>query len=120
MGYNTMNDIINKLISLSKIFKDGYTVELNNGTINQYSNTDKPYIVSYLTLIEVRQDKTLYNNIQRIPNNCIIGAWLDTDTNIYYIELNKVFKSKRYALKIAKKFSQKAIYDNKHGVVIWT
>jgi len=111
--------MIDKLIQLSKIFKDGYTVEINNGVINQYNNTDKPYIVSYLTIIEVRNDKTLYNNVQHIPSKCIIGGWRNTDTNTYYIELNKAFKNKAYALKIAKKYSQKAIYDNNRSEIIY-
>lgn len=110
--------MIDELLKLSKIFKAGFTIELISGEIRQYVNFSKPYIVSYLTLIEIRQDKTTYNNIQHIPNNCIIGGWLDCDTNIFYIELNKVFKTQQEALKFARAYSQKAIYNSKTGHII--
>ena len=110
--------MIDELIKLSKIFKDGFTIELKDSKIQQYARTDKPYIVSYLTLIEVRKDKILYNNVQHIPSSCIIGGWLDKDNNTYYIELNKVFKLKSKALLYAKKYNQKAIYNLKTEEVI--
>jgi len=110
--------MINKLIQLSKIFKEGFTVEVNNDTITQYNNTSKPYVVSYKTLIVINigHHKNFYS--VEIPNKCIIGGWMDTDTNTYYIELNKVYKSRSYALKIAKKYNQKAVYNSSTGVVI--
>ena len=108
--------IIEELIHLSKIFKDGYTVQLKDNKLNQYTNYNKPFIVSYLTLIEVHGEKIVYSNVQHIPDKCIIGGWMD-DNSIFYIELNKAFKNKEYALKIAKKYSQKAIYDIRTGAM---
>ena len=106
---------IDKLIKLSKIFKEGYTVQLKDNKLNQYTNYNKPFIVSYLTVIEIRGNKILYTNVQHIPSTCIIGGW--ADNNIFYIELNKAFKNKEYALKIAKKYNQKAIYDIRTGAI---
>ena len=98
--------MIEKLIQLSKIFKEGFTIEVNNGVISQYNDISKPYVLSYRTILTIHNDtKKLHSVI--IPDKCIIGGWFDTDTNTYYIELNKVYKNKRYALKIAKKYSQK-------------
>jgi len=108
--------LTDELIKLSKIFKDGYTVQLKDNKLNQYKDYDKPFIVSYLTVIEVRQDKIVYSNVQHIPDKCIIGGWMDG--NIFYIELNKAFKNKQYALKIARKYNQKAIYDIRTGDVL--
>ena len=111
--------MIDKLIQLSKIFKDGYTVQLKDNRLNQYSNIDKPYIVSYKTIIKITGNNTpTYTNINLIPDNCIIGGWLDNDTNIYYIELNKVFKDRDKALIFAIQHNQKAIYNIKTNKII--
>ena len=118
----------NDLIKLSKIFKEGYTVQLKNGKINQYTNYNKPFIVSYKTLIKITGDNMpTYTNINLIPDNCIIGGWFDNDANIYYIELNKAFKDRDEALIFAIQHNQKAIYDIKanktitkyKGVKLW-
>ena len=117
--------IIDELIKLSKIFKEGYTVQLEDNKLNQYTNYNKPFIVSYLTVIEIRQDKIVYSNVQHIPTKCIIGGWMDN--NIFYIELNQAFKDKNEALIFAIQNGQKAIYDIRigalitkyHGVKLW-
>ena len=101
--------IIEELIKLSKIFKDGYTVQLEDNKLNQYTNYNKPFIVSYLTVIEVHGEKIVYKHIQNIPNKCIIGGW--ADNNIFYVKLNKAFKDKNDALIFAIQNGQKAIYD---------
>ncbi|GAH07175.1 unnamed protein product, partial [marine sediment metagenome] len=91
---------------------------------SQYSNTNKPYIVSYKTLIEIDRNtnypfKVKYHKINDLKlEKCVIGAWLNTDTNIYYIELNRTFKDKNEALIFAIKHSQECIYDmNNHKVI---
>jgi len=109
--------MINELIQLSKIFKEGFTIEVNNGNIQQYNNVNKPYVLSYKTIAEVHKNGIIFNNVN-IPNKCIIGGWLDSDTNTYFIELNKTYKNKSYALKIAKKLNQKAIYNSVSQEVI--
>jgi len=119
---NENKSTIDKLIQLSKIFKEGFTVEVKNDNIQQYNNANKPYVLSYKTIITIDKNRlaTTYNRLilYKSFNNCIIGGWLDSDTNIYYIELNKAYKNKSYALKMAKKYNQKAIYDYERGVVI--
>jgi hypothetical protein len=107
--------MIDKLLQLAKIFKTGFTVELIGGEICQYGHYDKPYIVSYLTLIEIRPDKVIYNNIQHIPTNCIIGGWLDVNTDTYYIELNNAFKDKATAMVFAQSMNQGFIYNSRNG-----
>jgi len=117
--------LIEELIHLSKIFKEGYTVQLEDNKLNQYTNYNKPFIVSYLTVIEVHGEKIVYKHIQNIPNKCIIGGW--ADNNIFYVELNKAFKDKNDALIFAIQNGQKAIYDIRtealiskyHGVKLW-
>ena len=114
--------IIDKLMQLSKIFKEGFTVEVKNGTIQQYNNANKSYVLSYKTILIINKNSltTTFNRLVLYEsfNNCIIGGWLDADTNTYYIELNKVYANKYYALKIAKKLKQKAIYDSNKQEVI--
>ena len=110
--------IIEELIKLSKIFKDGYTVQLEDNKLNQYTNYNKPFIVSYLTVIEVHGEKIVYKHIQNIPNKCIIGGW--ADNNIFYVELNKAFKDKNDALIFAIQNGQKAIYDIRTGGITET
>lgn len=108
------NNLIDNLIKLSDIFKDGFTIELIEGKIiNQYCNIKKPYIVSYLTVIEIKDNKPLFKNIQCITNNCIIGGWYNIKTKTYYIELNKAFDNIEEALIFAYKFNQEAIYSLK-------
>lgn len=114
------NNVVVKLMQLSKIFKEGFTIQINNGDIRQYNNPNKPYIVSYKTLIEIKNivNGVIFKEKLIIPDKCIIGAWLDIDTNTYYIELNKAFSNKKYAIKAAKLLDQKAIYDyNKQQVI---
>lgn len=109
------NNIIDKLINLSKIFKEGFTITLDNGKINQYNNTDKPFIFSYLTVIEIKEGKPLFKNIRHIPSKCIIGGWFDKEDNTYYIELNKAYKNKQYTKVKARKYNQKCIYNINTG-----
>ena len=118
------HEILEDLIELSNVFKEGFTVTLNNGNFNQYSNTNKPYIVSYRTLITIDRNtdfpfKIKYFKINDLKlEKCIIGAWLNTDTNIYYIELNRTFKDRNEALLFAIKHNQGCIYDMNNQRVI--
>lgn len=108
------NNIHKQLIDLSNIFKNGFTVILKQNKLNQYNNTNKPYIVSITPIITIsKRNKDLIIDYYNIPlkNNIIIGGWMDDSNNIYYIELNKSYKNKYYALKIAKRYKQKYIYD---------
>ena len=109
---------INKLIQLSKIFKDGFTIAMNDGKIEQI-NISSGYVVSYKTIIAIN----LNNNSTKlhdckIPLNTIIGGWLDKDENIYYIELNTIFRNKDIALICAIRYNQKCIYDISTGKTI--
>jgi len=97
-----------KLIQLSKIFSSGFTVNIDNGIISQF-NKKSGYIVSYKTLLTINNDKVTI--INSIPNKAILGGWRDKDTNIYYIEVNKVFNTLNQALNNAKELNQKAIWD---------
>lgn len=106
------------LIKLSKIFKKGFTVTYNDGEFNQYTNYDKPFIVSYETIIIIKLDNVTYNTVKTLKDNYIIGGWLDSDTNTYYIELNKTFKSLFEAEKFAIKHKQKYLYNIRNGACI--
>ena len=110
--------LIEELIHLSKIFKEGYTVQLKDNKLSQYTNYNKPFIVSYLTVIEIRQDKIVYSNVQHIPYNCIIGGWYNNENNTYYIELNKAYSVWNYAIKQAKLNNQTHIFDIKRNEAI--
>ena len=112
--------MIDELLKLSKIFKNGFTVELKEGKLNQYTNYDKPFIVSYKTIIEITDKKINYSNLSKVPDNCIIGGWNDTDTNTYYIEINKVFNSVYKAESYAIEHNQKAFYNIRTGKTIYT
>ena len=98
-----------QLIQLASIFKEGFTVCINNGVITQF-NEKSGYIVSYKTLIKIKDNKVITIN-NDIPDNCIIGGWYDKDTDTYLIELNIVFNTLRIALKCAKAYNQKCIWD---------
>lgn len=110
--------MIDELLKLSKIFKDGFTVEIKEGKINQYTNYNKPYIVSHKTIIEITDNSVNYKNIDNLSTNCIIEGWLDIDTNTYYIEVNKTFILKSMAIAYAQDNNQKAIYDIRTGEII--
>ena len=101
----------NILIDLSKIFKKGYTIQIHNDSIKQYSKINKPYIVSYKTLITIHNDMPVFSKYCKIPKHCIIRYWFNKKDNIGHIELNKVFNDKDKALIFAINHSQKCIYD---------
>lgn len=105
-------ELIDQLIQLSKIFKQGYTIELKNGNLNQYTNYIKRYIVSYKTIIlnDSNVGTLTILPLKGIPDKCIIGGWLDF-SGVYHIELNKAFFKLRTAIKYAKNNKQKAIYN---------
>lgn len=115
---NENKSIIDKLVQLSKIFKNGFTIVRKNGQIEQ-PNINTGYVVSYKTIITIN----LNNNSTKlhkcnIPLNTVIGGWLDKEKNIYYIELNMILRHKGYALMTAKKYKQKYIYDLNEGRAI--
>lgn len=107
---------IEQLIKLSKIFKQGFTVECSGHELKQYTNYKKPYIVSYKTIIEISDTKINYKNMDKLPYDCIIGGWSNGGT--YFIEINKAFKGAIEAMKFAWKHKQQAIYDIRTGDVI--
>ena len=109
---------IEQLVKLSKIFKEGFTVECEGHKLKQYTDYNKPFIVSYKTIIEITDNGINYKNMDNLPTNCIIGGWLDINTNTYYIEINEVFKTQTEALVFAKAYNQKAIYDIRTGEII--
>jgi len=118
---------IEQLIKLSEIFKQGFTVECKNGKLNQYTNYDKPFIVSYKTIIKIKDtpefkntNKVIIYKETNIPDNCVIGGWFDSDTNTYYIEINKVFSSVYKAESYAIEHNQKAFYNIRTGKTIFT
>ena len=101
----------NILLTLSEIFKEGYTIQINNDNIKQYSDINKSYIVSYRTLITIRNDKPIFSKHCTIPKHCIIGYWFNKQTNMGYIELNKAFKHMHQGLMFAYQHKQEYIYS---------
>ena len=117
--------IIDKLIQLSKIFKKGFTIEIQDNNIQQYnSNKHKyfPYVVSYQTIITIDYNKLepriKYFKIKYLDKQLrfsFISGWFDKDNNIYYIEFNRLFSSLNHAIAEAKKYKQKYVYDLNEG-----
>ena len=104
------------LTDLSYIFTEGFTVTRKQGKFNQYVEIKKPFIVSHTPIITLNKNthppKITYHKLKELKlENCIIGGWLDTDTELYHIEINKTFKSMVDALKFAYKHKQLDIYD---------
>ncbi len=108
--------MIDELLKLSKIFKQGFTVELKEGKLSQYTNYDKPFIVSYLTIIKITDNSIDYSNLSKIPSNCIIGGW--SNEGIYFIEVNKAFSSIYKAEHYAIIHKQKAFYNIRTGKTV--
>ena len=109
---------IEQLVKLSKIFKEGFTIKCEGHKLKQYTDYNKPFIVSYKTIIEITDNGINYKNMDNLPTNCIIGGWLDIDTNTYYIEINKTFILKSMAIAYAQDNNQKAIYNIRTGEII--
>jgi len=103
--------IIDKLIQLSKIFKEGYTIAVDKGNIKQL-NISRGYVVSYKTIIAINMNTKLIS-LQKceIPLNTIIGGWFDKENNKYLIELNTIYKYKTAAIKSAKRYKQEYIFN---------
>lgn len=114
--------VIDKLIQLSKIFKEGYTIAIDKGNIKQL-NINTGYIVSYRTVITINIDnKTVSLQKCKIPSNTIIGGWFDKSNNTYLIELGTIYRYKTAAIKAAKKHKQTHIFNLGNGelIKIWT
>jgi len=110
--------IIDKLIQLSKIFKEGYTIVIHDNNIEQL-NTNKGYIVSYRTMITINTDsKTINLQKCKIPSNTIIGGWFNKSNSTYCIELGIIYKYKTAAIKTAKKHKQEYIFNLSNGKLI--
>lgn len=115
--------LLKNLVTLSDIFKDGFTVKVHDNKIMQLFQTHG-YIISYKTLITISRNKTevkqLTYNIKNESdlNGYVIGGWFDKDNNTYYIEKNIITYSKDLAIKYAKRFNQKEIFDIANGECI--
>ncbi len=110
------HEIYETLTDLSDIFTEGFTVTRKQGKFNQYNNPKKPFIVSHTPIITLDKNtfppKIKYHKLKALKlENCIIGGWIDTDTQLYYIEINKTFKSMVDALVFAYKHKQLYIYN---------
>lgn len=114
------NDLLNDLVKLSEIFKNGFTVVWDGSKLNQYIYNTSIYIVSYDTVVTLHAGhfKKYHNNNIPLSNTYIFGGWYDSDADIYYIEICKSFSSLKRAIDFAKKKNQKYIYNMKTGCVI--
>lgn len=52
-------------------------------------------------------------------NNAGLGTWLDTNTNIVYLDVSEGYHDLSEALKVAKKRNQLAIYDTLDNETIY-
>ena len=99
------------LIALSKLFKEGFTIEVKDGQLRQFCGKDRPFIVGHKPLITINSDKSTKYHTDKVPENGIIGGWLNGKTLVYLITSNLAFRTKRHALQIAKTLKQKYIYN---------
>lgn len=111
-------NITDKLIQLSKIFKKGFTIQVHDNNILQYNNKQYNYVVSYQTIITINYNKQepqvkyfKINDLDKQLRFSFIGAWLNKNDNIYYIEFNRIFSSLNHAMAEAKKYKQKYVYN---------
>jgi len=113
-----MHDIINDLITLSKIFKEGFTVYIDNKNIKQ-SNLKEGFIISIQTLIEIKNNShEVFKNYKELFEG-LIGGWYDKENKTYYIEKNIHVEKYSDALRLAIKYKQKAIWDINKGECIY-
>lgn len=108
--------IYETLTNLADIFTEGFTITLTEGKYNQYSNTKKPYVVSFKPILTLETSifppTIVYHKLNALKlHKCIIGGWLDKDTGLYHVEVNKTFKHMIDALKFAYKHKQQYIYN---------
>jgi len=106
------------LIALSRLFPEGFTVAIRDGKLSQFSDKNRPFIVSHKPLVTINPDKTIKYHNGKIPENGVVGGWLDKETHTYHIELNQIFSSLQLAQRFAKENHQKYIYDNIKGECI--
>lgn len=101
--------LISRLRQLAKENQDGYTVFVRYGKVMPYDyKKHGRYIVPVTDGIKIISD--CYTGI--------VGGWYDKDDDRYVIDKNKAYHFKEMALLLAKKYSQKAIYDMKDKKVI--
>jgi len=102
--YHTLMDLYHKN-------PDGFTVYLKNGKVT--SKIFKRYVVAYKTIIEIHDYYIVFNG--KLKDTSYYGGWYDKEDNKYIIENVKLYNNLKYALKIAKKYKQKYIYDLKEN-----
>jgi len=116
-------NIVSKLIDLSKIFKDGFTVVIDKGDIRQYNNKTYKYIVAVHNLVIIDKNTTpnritIQGQVSNSSKNLVVGGWMDIETGKYYIALNEIFMNMAPAMDRAKQLGEKYIYDFKAGGVV--
>ena len=108
-----------QFLPLLKKHKDGATFSPLDFTPQSFrhgfavSLTDNPIIFNIIT------EPALQQHISRLDtlasslhlNRYFYGWWLDKKTNIGYLDLSIIAKTKRMALKLARLYKQKAIFD---------
>jgi len=105
-----------QLILNNCINKQNFTIKLNS--------SKSRYIVSIKNLykgVNPSNDTDLRNNINKIIESkqfCSIGGWMDTETNIYFIDANLHIDNLSFALIAATTNKQKAIFDTLTNKVI--
>jgi len=98
------------------VYKQEFTIKLNS--------SKSRYIVSIKNLytgINPSNDMDLRNKINKIIDSkqfCSIGGWMDTKTNLYYIDANLHIDNLSFALIAATTNKQKAIFDTLTNKVV--
>jgi len=100
----------------------------NNGATLEYNKAlnmffKRHFINGYSVAIQKEQTIYTRNYLENIKayaknlkSNCLVGFWVDNGK--MYIDIVKVYKTKAYALKIARQNDQLAIWDFEKGQAI--
>lgn len=89
------------------------------------SKSNSRYILSVKNLYTGKNPSICFDLISRISDTVekniydSIGGWIDTKTNIYYLDANIHFDSLRECISNAKSYGELAIYDTVDNKVIY-
>lgn len=112
------HELLNKLLEYARQNREGFSVYVDEmGDFYPIKNK-LWYIVSEKTIITINKTNDVRFHSSDVGKG-YYGGWLDKDTNMYFIEKNRVFLSRKRAIAFGVEHSQKAIWDAFNGKEIF-
>lgn len=107
-----MSKEIEKIFELSKVKKDGFTVDLEGNEINR----KKGYVIA----LNETQNSFGYAGLVKAYNvakskGIYVGGWFEEEEGLYYFDASVIVETEKEARRLARKEKQKAYFNLENG-----